>query len=647
MSTGPRLDYRTIVGPGEDRDDPHAGLDRKWWTLPGDEAARSISSLLSVLRSAQEPRLKRYRQGALRYGQSSSIEAQYGRITVKLPFAAPNGRISYNGIQLVTDTITSKITKSKPRPFYLTSGGTFRAHRKAKKRTKMVDGIFYENKSYELGAMAFRDACYWADGLVKVVPRNKRVRHERVLPEEVFVDEVEAAATGSVRQMHHVRAVDRRQLLDQFPEHRDAILARGPLAIANGTQGVATELVEVRESWHLRSGPEADDGRHVITIEDVALTKVEPWLHDFFPFARMPWCKPVYGYWSQSLAEQMWPIQSAHTRIMQAVDRALYKAGLSVTWVPRGANVPKDFITNAVDAVIEYSGDRTPVRETYPIVPPEVYARLRDLEQKMFAIGHLSELAVTAQKPAGLDSKPSLREFSDIESDGFRTIGTQHEAFYIQLARISVAIAHDIAKANGGSYVVQARGRGALEEIRIPASDLVDDASDGIECFPVSSLPRDPSARMQTVTEYVQGGWMTPREGRRLMDFPDLEASDLLANAQEERIIQCLDAIVDSGEYEGPTPEDNLALARELVLQQMAVGRTLGLEPERLELLATYLRQIGAIEQMAAEADAQQASAMSSPAVSQPGGAAGAVPQAPPVPAAPSPLVRNAPGLAA
>ena len=47
---------------------------------------------------------------------------------------------------------------------------------------------------------------------------------------------------------------------------------------------------------------------------------------------------------------------------------------------------------------------------------------------------------------------------------------------------------------------------------------------------------------------------LTLKEGRRLMNFPDLEQNEKLDNASEERIFKYLDAIVEDGKY---TPPDS------------------------------------------------------------------------------------------
>jgi len=144
----------------------------------------------------------------------------------------------------------------------------------------------------------------------------------------------------------------------------------------------------------------------------------------------------------------------------------------------------------------------------------------------------------------------------------------------------------------------------------------------------VSSLPSDPAGRLQTVQEYAQAGYLSPRQARRLLDFPDLEQVESLANAQENAIVRDLDRIVEDGEMTPPDAFTDLAMARELALQYLAEGKCNGLEEERMELLRRYVADVDTLQNPPAPLMLPEA-----------------VPQAPPVPAAPSDLVPNVPAL--
>lgn len=635
------LDFRSFGVNGPTTPFPD-GVDRRWWTLDGDKAARSISSTLQILRRAQEPRFTSYTIGERLYGNAPALGyAGHGGLWFggnATLGAAWKERITFNVVQSAVDTVTSKIAKNKPRPFFLPSGGNYRTHRRAKKLNKFVDGMFYENRAYDLGPLIFRDGAVWGDGLAHVYERNKRVHFERVPPHEVFVDELEALL-GQPRQMHRVKFIDRETLAEWFPDHADQIRNTAivkPASVAEaGEIALTSDLVCVRESWHLRSGPEADDGAHVVTVEELAISKVDKWEHDFFPFARFRWCPRLVGYWSQGLAEQLRAVQLEINKLMQVVQRSHHLAGTYKVMMPLGSKVPKEHINNAIGTIIEYAGDRAPTYITPPIVPPEIYEQIERHIRHAYEIAGVSQLSAGALKPAGLDSKVALREYSDIESDRFRTIGHEYETFFLDLARIGIALARSIAKRQDGKYKIRARGRGAMREIDWKEIAL-DDGDYGIECFPISSLPRDPAGRLQTIQEYAQAGYLTPRQARRLLDFPDLEAVENLANAAEEYIEKILDGIVDDGEYTPPDERDDLAMARELALQYLQVGKANGLEPERLDLLVAFLDQITTIENAAA----QKAAGMMPG--SAPGGAPMA-PTAPPVPMQPSDLVQNTP----
>ena len=47
-----------------------------------------------------------------------------------------------------------------------------------------------------------------------------------------------------------------------------------------------------------------------------------------------------------------------------------------------------------------------------------------------------------------------------------------------------------------------------------------------------------PAGRLATIQEYIQAGFITPRQGRRAIDFPDLETIESLGNSQKLHPLQ-------------------------------------------------------------------------------------------------------------
>ncbi len=153
-----------------------------------------------------------------------------------------------------------------------------------------------------------------------------------------------------------------------------------------------------------------------------------------------------------------------------------------------------------------------------------------------------------------------------------------------------------------------------------------------IQCYTQSSLPKDPAGRLAAVTERVQAGMISIQEGRRLMDLPDLEQIERLANAGEERIFCYLDDIIETGKYTPPDPFLDLALAEQLTVSYYNLYLPCKLEESKAQKLRDFFQQIQTLKQ-AAQPPMPQA---------MPGQAPTGAPEAPPV----SPLIPNAPKAA-
>jgi len=621
----------------------------RWWTMEGTAAADAIGMTLNRMRDNMTLRASQWVISARLYGNLAPM-ALAGISFSKLAASQPalRDRVSYNVVQSVVDTVTSKIAQHRPRPLFLTSGGDYRQQRKAKALNKFSDGVFYENNTHALGVSVFRDAAVWGDGFIHVFPHAGRVRHERVLPNELFVDDVEAMY-GQPRQLHRQKLVDRDVLLELFPDHADAIRTAATARLEDTSRGNISDVLRVVESWHLPSAPGAEDGRHCISIEGQLLTDMERWDHEWFPFARIQWTPRLFGYWGQGLSEQLMNLQMEINKLLWVIQRSFHLGGSFKVFLESGSKIVSEHLNNDIGAIVKYTG-QPPTYATPPLVPPEIYGHLNTLVGKAYELAGVSQLSAGSMKPAGLNSGRALREMVDIESDRFAVIGRAYEQLFLDVAKLSIATVKQLAEE--GDYSVTVPGQGETATVRW--SDVNLDADEYVmQAFPVSSLPRDPAGRLQTIQEYAQAGFLSPRQARRLLDFPDLEQVEGLANASEDYLCSILDAIVDRGEYTPPEPFDDLAMAKEMALEYYSRGRAAGLEEERLDLLRTFLAQITELENPPPAPEAPGAGpdaglggmAEQLAGMVPPGPAGGtAAPIAPPVPLAPSDLVAQGAG---
>jgi hypothetical protein len=622
-----KIDYSTLSSQGADA---HQASDKAWWACDKSERHQAVAKIVKALSQYDSKRETQYQISTRLYGNTNIMGLNglsYAKITSVQN--ALKDRITYNVVQSAIDTVTAKIAKNKPRPLFLTNGGDYKVQRKAKKLNKFIDGLFYENSAYDLGTLVFRDAAVFGDGFIHVFEHYGRVAFERVLPSEMYVDWVESFY-GKPRQLHRVKNVDRQVLMQLFPEKREAIMAcSGASADLVGTYQNVADQITVVESWHLPSGPDATDGLHTINITTTNLFE-EEYTKDFFPFAKMPWCPRMYGWWGQGAAEQLQNIQLEINKILWIIQRSMHLSGTFKVLIENGSSIVTEKLNNDIGSIIHYNGTK-PEYVVPPIVPAEFYSQFERLKQLAYEQVGVSQLSAASQKPAGLNSGKALREYNDIESDRFNTIGKAYEKLFLDLARIAIDKAKEIYAREGG-YEVRVPGKKFIESIDWKQIDL-DEDDYVMQMFPVSSLPNTPEGRLQTVQEYMQAGIISPRSGRRLLDFPDLDQIEDLANSQEDYLHEILEKIVDDGIFTPPDPFDDLKLAQELSLEYYTRAKLQGVEEEKLELLRRFNDQVLVLIQKA----------MPPPPPMGMGGEPMAAPAAPPV----SDLLPNIPGAIA
>lgn len=602
----------------------------RWWEMDKEASiAEAVSARLEHLKEHQLERRRQMLSCARLYG-NMPLSGFDGLAAYRGPTSTD--RAAHNVLQIAVDTWVAKVRKNRPRPFFLTSGGNYKLQRRAKRYNRLVEGVFHAGRVNELAPDCARDGAVFGTSPAHVYPHHGEVRFERVPQGELWVDEIEAAA-GYPRTMDRVKDVDRAVLAAAFPDYEKQIASAPRATHMNGKSVTVSDLVRVRQSWRLPSGPKSKDGRVVITLEDCVLAD-DPWERDHFPFAFFHWAKRLFGFWGQGGVEQNSEKQLTINKLIAIIHRSIHLGGTWKMLVPNGSQIVAEHVNNEIGALLYYTGNTAPQYVVPPLVPPEYMQQVLSLRDAIFESFGINQMAARAAKPQGLGtSGVALREYKDEVNERLATPGENYETFHLDLARLTVETVEEIA------------GRGSFK-VKVPGArffDLVDwkdvrldEEQYTIHCFPTSSLRTDPAGRLQDIQELMQAGLLTPREGNRLLNFPDLQAVETLKTAQEDWVMGVLDRIVDEGkdseDYEPPQPFMDLQLAHEMALQYLAEGEAGGLEEHRLEALRRF---IGQVQDEMGIAAAGATGAV--PAAPQ------AVPEAPPV----SPMLPTSPNGAA
>lgn len=605
-----------------------------WWLESNSD--KSSSMLLSSAAYLKESQQYRYRQAAIyaRLYGNQSLYSFAGSSLSKIDSASglPAERPTFNLIQSVTDTLVSRISQNRPQPRFLTDGSDYKQRTLAKKLNNFVGGEFYHTEAYELATTCLRDALVEGTGVIHTYRTpDDRVGLERVLLTELLVDPNEAMY-GKPRQLYRLKLVDRDVLIANFPKFAKKleIAAKAyPDNSADSSKSVS-DLIMVVEGWHLRSGKNATDGRHMLACSAGYLID-EEYNKDRFPFSFLHYSPRLLGFWSQGVAEQLMGTQIELNSILYTISQAIKLIGVPRVFQEEGSKISNAAHNNQIGVIIKFRGTK-PTYEVAPCNAPELYAERDKLIQYGYQQSGVSALQASSQKPQGLDSGEAIRTYDDISTDRFASLSRRYDNLFVDLAYQIIDQAIDIAEETG-EYSTVYPNKNGTQEIDLPKAALELKDSFIIQCFTQSSLPKDPAGRLQKVTEMVQSGIITLQEGRRLLDYPDLEQIEKLANAGEERIFQILDDIIETGKYTPPDPFMDLQLATTSVVQYVNLYGSCKLEESKMQKLRNFFTQLQALQLQASQ-----------PPPMAPNGPA--TPQAAPEATPTSPLVPNGPGQA-
>lgn len=603
--------------------DTRAGL--KWWNLPEEQISGALMSTIRHIQKMQSS-VEQERQICARLYGGMAPSSSYGTSLDRIQSLHPSltGRLTYNVHAIVIDSLVSKITKENLSTQFVTNGGDYRQQRRAKKLSQFSDGINYETKMDDKGPDVFRDGTMFPEGIVKTFedPFTHRVKSERVLSSELYVDEVDGFY-GEPTQMHHVKMYDREQLLESDWAKDDKKVAEaiknnhdtGPQELG-GSYEHLSDVIAVGESWRLPSGVDkngepTDDGRHLIYISNAVLTPPDEreWKKNRFPFSVYRWKKAPFGWHGIPLARDLIGSQVEMNHLLIMFQRAFRMMAAFRIWVETGT-VPDQHFQDRMGTILHGpKGSQPPVFLTPPAMNAQYFQHFKDIKERAFEIARLSAQSAVGTKPAGLDSGEAQRVYHDIEGEGFSYVAKQYEAFRLDVTQMQIDVVRDIYAREKKYHLRAPVSSSTLPGARFLRSIdwkhvAIEEDQYQLRGYSTSSLPNTPAGRLATVQDMMRAGLIDPETGRKLLNFPDLAQVQSLLGAAEDWAMSQLDEIIECENIKTltppkPDPYMNLTLCERLGIQEYALGAANGMEEEKLGLLRNW---IGEVQRMKAKA---------------------------------------------
>lgn len=616
-----------VIDPRDKKTLPKESNYYQWWLAKDDKEL--VSQLLSTTAFLKKFHSARIRQASL-FSRLFSGKPLYNYLastsTLDNSQQMPMGRPTANVVYSCIDTLTSKITQDKPRPVFLTNSAHYKEQRTADELNDFLQGEFHRCKTYELGPEAFRDSAQLGNGFIKLLRKDDKVEQERTLETELLVD-FNDGYYRSPRALIHTKLCDRGVLADAMPKESGKIYAAQEGTVDSSPQSTDTisDQIIISEGWHRPSGKDAKDGRHVIVCSEGVLLD-EPWDKPYFPFAKLDYNQNTVGWFSQGLAEILFPTQMEIYKMLIISSQAIEMTGVPKIIISELSKVLETAFNNNISSIIKVKTmAEAPQFVNATSNNAEIYEYIKWLIENAYAMAGVSQLSAASQKNAGITSGEALRTMQNVESDRFAALQRRYQNMYVDLAYIHIDMAADIAKETG-KYRTVYPGKDGTREVDLPLADKTIKDTHVIQLATESSLPKDPAGRQAKLSEMLAAGEIDKEEYRFLSANPDLKQSDSLAFALRERVLHDLDAIIEDGERGYNPPDafilDPTDLATTLTIQTINKYAVTDLEEEKMALLHEYFTAIQNEKQKAMP-----------PAPPMPAGPA--QPQAGPVPVAP------------
>jgi hypothetical protein len=578
---------------GKDEDHKKS-VNPRWWTEPNGQIFNHLFKTVDTIRERCSWRRTTNIRNARLYNDKEYLSLFPGfTTTAKATSNYSEARLTLNVIKSCVDTATSKIGKSKPRPYYLTQNGKWEQQRRAKRLTQYMEGWAYDNKVYESGRLVFRDGGVFGSGFFSGYKENGKVCVERAFPDEIIVDELEGIY-GSPQTLYRAKYIARDVIMDAWGKNEKLNFAIKSATTAFNEQmqnSSKSDLLLVIEAWHLPSGPEAKDGKHVICIENADLLS-EDWNKSRFPISKFMWTKPLLGFYGSSLADELVGIQVEINKILMDESEARHLMARPQIWLEMANKVNAHKTTNRTGGLNYYMG-QPPVFISGTSMPPEVYAQLENLYRKAYEITGLSQMSATGKKPSGVDAAVALRELQDVESERFMDISLGFEETYLDLFDLVYDL-HEELLEEGHDVLIQSRDKRAYQElhwsdVRIKKESFV------TRSFPASLLPTTPAGRLSKTQELIQAGFIDKEQALSLLDFPDLEKFSNMKTAPLDNIMRIIELMLD-GTPQTPEPHLNLQLAYVLTQEAFNSAKNDNAPDEILDLLLDFMDNITAMQ---------------------------------------------------
>lgn len=456
-----------------------------------------------------------------------------------------------NVIKAAIDTLVSKISNQKCRPYFSSINGTYRTKQVVKQAQQFFDYIFDFEDVNQKVSHAFRDACICGTGYIFLNPFTYRL--QVVEPWTIGIQHTETA---------YGKPTD---MLIKFNNYPTSLLEKCE-SKADYVQYCIYISLKEHKAYEL------------INAKEVNSIKYES---DVLPYVSVSYCDPVFGRKTTSIVEELNGIQTQIDMINQKIAAAAQLTPANAVYVLEGSSMSSETLSNRTGEVYEIKlppgMNSLPIQQVNPAPFDPMWQSMLDyyVKQAFESIG-LSQLSATGKKPAGVDSGIALSTLEDVESDRFETQLNAFIKLYTNIAKMYI----NVLPSNTDIIPVSENTSSLKWKDLLKEQGLFK-----IQYSAATFLSKQPSEKIKQISQMSQAGLIGVEKIAELLDNPDLEDAYSFAQAVHNACNKVIESTIEGEEVDIPKFVSYEQLAKDISQTQNQLYASLSGEKGDKEIL--------------------------------------------------------------
>lgn len=510
-----------------------------------------ILNNIAELKNIQSNRVLKYRRNYRYYNGTkwASLENIRNPSTVGINFAREVGEeedTSYNPqlniIASIVDTLTSKISQSKVRPFFNTINGSFKDIQVVKQAQQFFD-VFYDDQNVNKKiSEAFKDSAIFDTGVIYVNDEDYCI--EKALPFHVYVRPAEVTY-GKLTRVYY--------------ERKDYPVTLLPEKVFKKFKNKNLEYVDYGLYYDTVNKTKA-------YICNGSFVMAEDYEREVLPFVFIYYKIPGIGSTSISVADATYAIQDEINILMAKIKDASQLNSALTHFIPEGSDIKVTQLNNRTGNVIKYKpipGVTNPIHSaTQQFIDNQYITLLEKLIEKAYELNGISMLSAQSKKPTGIESGVALSTLEDVESDRFETQLNQVIRMYVDVCKTCIAVFNP--------------NENILPEItnrtNVKWKELVKESKNmSIQYSAADSLSKDPSTKLTQLQQLAMAGIIPTSRISQFLQLPDLEQGYSLSNNAIDAVMEIIKECVEEDNYDVPEYIPFVLLKEEIINTQLSL----------------------------------------------------------------------------